>query len=68
MTTSTTHTELPDLLTPEDLIDLAPATSPWVWKRLRAEGKGPRFVRIGRRVFYPRTEVQEWINDNLSTV
>ncbi|CAB1027969.1 hypothetical protein FRC0549_00090 [Corynebacterium diphtheriae] len=61
-------TTLPELITTADLIALAPATSPWVWQRLRATGEGPRFITIGRRVFYPRAEVQQWIEDNLSTV
>ena len=60
-------TTLPDLITTDDLISLAPATSPWVWQRLRATGEGPRFITIGRRVFYPRAEVSEWIENNLST-
>lgn len=63
-----TRPALPDLITTDDLIALAPATSPWVWQRLRATGEGPRFITIGRRVFYPRAEVSEWIRNNLSTV
>ncbi|OFT59859.1 AlpA family transcriptional regulator [Corynebacterium sp. HMSC05E07] len=62
------YTDLPELLTTEDLIDLAPASSPWVWKRLRAQGGGPRFIYIGRRVYYPREEFLTWLDANLSTV
>jgi hypothetical protein len=32
------------------------------WRQLR---KGPRFVRIGRRIFYPRAEIEHFINENL---
>lgn len=32
------------------------------WRQLR---KGPRFVRIGRRIFYPRTELERFIRENL---
>lgn len=28
----------------------------------RSEGKGPKFVRLGRGIFYRRSDVQEWID------
>jgi hypothetical protein len=30
--------------------------------RLRHEGKGPAFVRVGRRIFYPANVVRQWLN------
>jgi len=27
----------------------------------RAEGKGPTFVRLGRRIRYPRTEIERFV-------
>ena len=32
------------------------------WRALK---KGPRFVRVGRRVFYPRSEIERFLVDNL---
>jgi hypothetical protein len=32
------------------------------WRQLR---KGPRFVKIGRRIFYPRTEIERFISENV---
>jgi predicted DNA-binding transcriptional regulator AlpA len=31
--------------------------------RLRHEGKGPAFVRVGRRIFYPANQVRQWLNE-----
>ena len=31
----------------------------------RAEKKGPNFVRLGRAIFYRRTDVQGWIDENV---
>jgi Helix-turn-helix domain len=31
------------------------------WRALR---KGPRFVRIGRRVFYPTAELERFLSEN----
>ena len=32
------------------------------WRALK---KGPRFVRVGRRVFYPRAEIERFLASNL---
>jgi hypothetical protein len=32
--------------------------------RLRHEGKGPPFVRVGRRIFYRSSDVRVWLNEN----
>ncbi len=33
--------------------------------RWRAEGRGPRYVRIGARVFYPRAELDRFLHEHL---
>lgn len=33
--------------------------------RERAEGFGPRYVRIGTRIFYRRGDVDQWIESHL---
>ena len=32
------------------------------WRQLK---RGPRFVRIGRRVFYPRTEIDAYLANHM---
>ena len=31
----------------------------------RSRGKGPKFVRIMGRIYYMRTDVQEWLNEQI---
>ena len=40
------------------LADITPATA----EAHRKRGEGPAYARIGRRYFYPRTKVVEWMN------
>lgn len=35
--------------------------------RMRHEGKGPKFVRVGRRIFYRSSDVREWLAANSFT-
>lgn len=32
----------------------------WLHKE-RSQGRGPRYIRIGRKVFYRRSDLQEWL-------
>lgn len=36
----------------------------YIW---RADGRGPKFVKLGRTVFYRRQDVQDWIDSNVVT-
>jgi len=56
--TTTDH----DLLTITEAADLvrAPVATLRYWRHL---GTGPHSFRIGRRVVYRLSEVQDWIND-----
>ena len=49
-----------DVLTIEDMIERYPATSRQTWAQLRYTGKGPKFFKVGRRVFYDAADVREW--------
>lgn len=42
-------------------LDVTPHTL-YIW---RADGRGPKFVKLGRTVFYRRADVQEWIDSNV---
>ena len=37
---------------------------PAALRRMRREGRGPRWIRVGRLIRYPRAWVQEWIEAN----
>jgi predicted DNA-binding transcriptional regulator AlpA len=52
------------LLSPEDLaqnLGLSPATlADW-----RSQGKGPAYLKAGRRIWYPKTHVDRWIQSQI---
>jgi predicted DNA-binding transcriptional regulator AlpA len=41
--------------------------SPSFLNKLRCTGGGPRYVKIGRRVLYPKFELDLWITAHLRT-
>lgn len=49
------------LLTIEEMIERFPGTSRGSWAQLRFNGKGPRFTKVGKRVFYAERDVIEFI-------
>jgi predicted DNA-binding transcriptional regulator AlpA len=54
------------LLTEEQvarILCVAP-TTPGYW---RGAGRGPRFVKIGKRVFYHQSDVDAWIDQQTRT-
>lgn len=54
-----------ELLTTEEFADLirTPESTVRYWRHV---GTGPRGVRIGRRVLYRRTDIDEWIAEQFS--
>jgi predicted DNA-binding transcriptional regulator AlpA len=55
--------EDPELLTERETAPLLRLTVKTLqsWRALK---KGPRFVRVGRRVLYPRAEIEHFITTN----
>jgi hypothetical protein len=50
-----------DYMTPEDICDLVPGVTIntlAIWRHYR---RGPDFVQVGRRVFYQRDVVRQWL-------
>lgn len=41
--------------------------SPRTLERFRTTGNGPRFARLGRRIFYREHDLNEWVERNLRT-
>lgn len=52
------------LLTECDVADIT-RLSRRTLERLRAAGTGPRFAKLGRRVFYRRSDLEDWIESSL---
>lgn len=53
--------QLPTLLTQKQLAQYLQKSTAWC-ERARWEGKGPKFVKLGRHVRYKSTDVEAWIN------
>ena len=53
-------TELENLLSEHDLAALRGVTVRTL-QRERAQRRGPAFIKLGRRVFYRREAVNEWL-------
>ena len=37
------------------------------WERMRQEGTGPPFMKVGKRVLYRPSDVEEWLRQNTFT-
>ena len=51
------------LPTPEAATSLR-VSEHWLHKK-RSEGRGPRFIRIGRKVFYRRSDLKEYLESRI---
>jgi predicted DNA-binding transcriptional regulator AlpA len=49
------------LLTSQEVADLA-RTTPAALATLRHRGRGPKGVKVGRRILFPASAVNEWLN------
>lgn len=54
-------------LTVEDMIDRYPGTNRQIWAQLRYRGSGPKYFKVGRKVFYRMQDVLEFEESNLRT-
>jgi hypothetical protein len=44
-----------------------PGTTDQSWAAMRHKGTGPRYVKLGRKVYYRRADLDEWIDKNVYT-
>lgn len=51
----------PDLLTPEELVEILRLPSRATLYRWRARGGGPPVFKIGRHLRYPRAGLERWL-------
>lgn len=55
----------PDFLTSDDLVDLGLYASRNSIYFARIKGKGPDFIKFGKRILYPKDSVLEFIQSHL---
>lgn len=58
--------DLPDVMTPAMLAERLHTTTNAL-KRRRYLGSGPKFYRLGSRVYYSAEAVREWIGESFQT-
>ncbi|MEJ4100892.1 DNA-binding protein [Corynebacterium mastitidis] len=50
-------------LTIEDMLTRYPGTTKQSWAQQRYRGTGPKFIKVGRRVYYRLEDVEAWEED-----
>lgn len=53
--------------TPVDMTQLFPHTTRQTWAQMRYRGNGPRYYKVGRKVFYRPQDVEAWKESQLRT-
>lgn len=54
-------------LTPDDMVERFPDTNRQTWAQMRYRGTGPKFFKVGRKVYYRQEDVDTWIESSLQT-
>lgn len=57
-----------ELISVEELLALLPGVRRGTLAQWRYEGKGPAYVKVGRRSFYLRSSVDEWLTAHLHVI
>jgi len=58
--------ELPALI-PSLSLDNLFHVSKGYWAKKRVEGYGPKYIKVGSKVLYPKDQVIAWVNEKLIT-
>ena len=56
-----------DLMPAKKMPDIVPGTSEQYWATLRHKGGGPEYIKLNRKVYYRRADVEAWIEGNRYT-
>ena len=56
-----------DLIPAAQMKHQIPGTTDQSWAAMRHKGTGPRYVKLGRRVYYRRADIEAWIEANVYT-
>jgi len=65
MTNLPTLSSLPEFISSHELVQLGLFSSTDKAYVARVRGNGPAFLKIGRRIMYPKTSVMQFVNDHL---
>jgi len=47
------------------MVELFPNTTEQTWAGLRHKGTGPRYIKVMRRVYYRRVDIEAWLEANV---
>jgi hypothetical protein len=53
-----------DLIPANEMPTLFSGTTAQTWNALRHKGNGPAYVAVMRRIYYRRSDVEAWIDNN----
>lgn len=56
-----------ELIPSSEMPNRFPGTTTGSWAMHRFRGTGPKFVKIGRKVFYRESDVDNWLRENTYT-
>lgn len=56
-----------DLFPAAEMKNIFPGTSDQYWSALRHKGTGPNYVKLVRKVYYRRADIEAWIEGNRFT-
>ena len=59
-----TDYRLDDLIPANEMPTLFSGTTAQTWNALRHKGNGPAFIKVCRKVYYRRCDVEAWIEQN----
>ncbi|WP_061924254.1 helix-turn-helix transcriptional regulator [Corynebacterium simulans] len=51
----------------EDMVFIFPNTTRQTWAQMRYRGTGPKYYKVGRKVFYRPQDVEAWKESQLRT-
>lgn len=64
---TTAQSTIDALITTRDLAARLYPASPRTIDRWRTEGRGPRYLKVGRRVYYRLRDVEAWLDAQVRT-
>lgn len=54
-----------ELIPATEMKHVVPGTTCQAWAAMRHKGTGPRYVKVGRKVYYRRTDLDAWLAANM---
>lgn len=58
---------LNEMIPASGMKDFFPNTDDQYWNAFRHKGGGPPFIKVGRKVYYRRSDVEAWVESNRYT-